>query len=301
MDVDLKFIDLHIHTNKSDGTFNVDDIVNFAIQNKTKIIAIADHDTIDGMNELQKYLKDDMYGINGVEFSSYIKCNGSYIRIHILGYGFNKDDTGLIRLLQIQKQKRLTAHLNLLKFLKEDLKCIPEERISKLDLERYCWFDREVIRCMQEENYSVDVIGYYKDFFRKNRFSYGSDYDLEAKVVIEAIKAAGGYSIFAHPMDYKLERLIVDLIIAKLISLGIDGIEVYQSDCSIEDSNYLMNIVQQNKLLYSVGSDFHRMINTDGRMIGRGINDNLCITETSLTDKLLKKKLYFKGIFKEDK
>lgn len=301
MDVDLKFIDLHIHTNKSDGTFNVDDIVNFAIQNKTKIIAIADHDTIAGMNELQKYLKDDMYGINGVEFSSYIECNGIYIRIHILGYGFDKNDAGLIRLLQIQKQKRLTAHLNLLRFLKEDLKRIPEESISKLDLERYCWFDREVIRCMQEENYSADVIGYYKDFFRKNRFSYGSNYDLDTKLVIETIKAAGGYSIFAHPMDYKLERPIVDLIITKLISLGIDGIEVYQSDCSIEDSNYLMNIVQQNKLLYSVGSDFHRMINTDGRMIGRGINDNLCITETSLTDKLLKKKLYFKGNFKEDK
>lgn len=301
MNDDLKFIDLHIHTNKSDGTFNIDDIVNFASQNKTKIIAIADHDTIAGTNQLPKYLKEDMYGINGVEFSSYVECNGIYVRVHILGYGFDKNDIGLIRLLQIQKQKRITAHLKLLKFLKEDLKCIPVESISKLDLERYCWFDREVIRCMQEENYSADVIGYCKDFFKKNRFSYGSDYDLDAKVVIDTIKAAGGYSIFAHPMDYKLERTIVDLIIANLISLGIDGIEVYQSGCSIEDSNYLMNIVQQYKLLYSVGSDFHRKINTDGRMIGRGINDNLCITETSLTDKLLKKKLYFKGNFKEEK
>ena len=43
-----------------------------------------------------------------------------------------------------------------------------------------------------------------------------------------------------------------------------------------------------------MGSDFHRKINSDGRIIGKGINENLCITETTLTDQILMKKKYYK-------
>ena len=85
-------------------------------------------------------------------------------------------------------------------------------------------------------------------------------------------------------------------IINKLIHMGIDGIEIYQSDCLSVDTLWLDKIVNENNLLSSVGSDFHRIKNSDGRQIGFGINYNLCITETSLTNEIIKSKKYFRKV-----
>ena len=112
--------------------------------------------------------------------------------------------------------------------------------------------------------------------------------------VIDAIHSADGFVVLAHPMAYKLTSDEVTNIISKLSDLGIDGVEVYQSDCSVGDSLYLMQLADKFNLLQSVGSDFHRNFNSDGRMIGKGIDNNLCIEETSLTNKLLSLKKDFR-------
>ena len=117
---------------------------------------------------------------------------------------------------------------------------------------------------------------------------------MEVQRVIDAIHSADGFVVLAHPMAYKLTRDEVTNIISKLSDLGIDGIEVYQSDCSVGDSLYLMQLADKFNLLQSVGSDFHRDFNSDGRMIGKGIDNNLCIEETSLTNKLLSLKKDFR-------
>lgn len=179
--------------------------------------------------------------------------------------------------------------------VKEQLLRLPEKSLSKIDMERYCWFDREFIKCLEQENYSFEQIDYYKQFFKVNRFSYGDDYEIDVKRVIDSIHSANGFAVLAHPMDYKLNREDITNIILKLVDYGIDGIEVYQSDCNFEDSVYLNNLVDKYNLLKSVGSDFHRDFNSDGRIIGKGINNNLCIEETTLTNKLLSLKKYYRG------
>lgn len=296
MEKQKNYIDLHIHTNKSDGLFNPVEIIQIANKNDTSIISICDHDSINALNDVKINLLNNMTGINGVEFSSYIDLNGKKIKLHILGYGFQEDSTYILKLLEEMKTKRMIAHLKLLNVVKEKTKEIPESKIAQLDMEKYCWFDREILKCFKDENYSKDVLEQLTSYFNLNRFSYGNDYELNAKDVIDAIKLSGGYVVLAHPMAYRLSREYIFEIIIKLIKMGIDGIEIFQSDCSIEDSLFLKNIVEKYNLLYSVGSDFHRLINSDGRIIGHGINDNLCIEETSLTNKILEKKKYFKGM-----
>lgn len=288
------YIDLHIHTTNSDGHFSPKEIVNLAYDNNTSFISISDHDSINGIEELKENLKDGMIGINGVEFSSYILINNKKVKLHILGYCFDANNEKLQCLLKEMREKRISAHLNLLKDAKEKILKLPEESLSVIDMEKYCWFDREFIKCLEKEKYSPDIIEYYKNYFKNNRFSYGSEYDLDVTRVIDAIKSANGYVVLAHPMAYKLTRKEITDVIKKLVDLGIDGIEVYQSDCCINDSLYLNDLANKYHLLESVGSDFHRKINSDGRIIGKGINENLCITETTLTDQILTKKKYYK-------
>lgn len=289
------YIDLHVHTNNSDGYFSPNEIVSLAGDNNTSILSICDHDSVDGIGEFKKSLKKNMIGINGVEFSSFLQNRQEKMKLHILGYGFDLDNSNVKELLDEMKLKRLNAHLALLEFMKKSLQSLPEESISKLNIERYCWFDREIINCLEYEKYPSEIIDYYKNHFKNNKFSYGADYELDCNRVISAIKKANGYVVLAHPFAYGFDKQKIVKIINALSNYGIDGIEVYQSDCSKVNSEFLIELSEDYNLLCSAGSDFHKLKNSDGRVIGKGIDNNLCIKDTSLTQKILTKKMYFEG------
>lgn len=293
-----KYIDLHIHSYNSDGTFAPKQLLDMADKNNVGMLSITDHDSISGLNEFKYTIPFGMLGVKGIEFSCFIMDNNEKIKLHILGYCFDENNYLFQLLLKEMNEKRIAKHLKLIKDLREKIKKIPEEEIEKLNINKYCWFDREIISCLEQANYSKEIIDELRIYYKLNRFSYGSDYDLDVKRVIEAIHSAGGYVIFAHPMAYKFSNDLdkVFRIIKRLINMGIDGMEIYQSDCLSKDTIWLNKIVNENNLLYSVGSDFHRIINSDGRQIGLGINNNLCITETSLTDEIIKSKKYFKRV-----
>ena len=293
-----KFIDLHIHSNNSDGTFAPKQLVDIAEKNNVGILSITDHDSISGLDEFKCNIPYDMLGVKGIEFSSFIIDNNEKIKLHILGYCFDEKNYLFQSLINEMTEKRIDKHLKLLKEVKEKIKRLPEEEIEKLNIDRYCWFDREVISCLEKAKYSKENIDELRNYYKINRFSYGSDYDLDAKRVIDAIHSASGYVVFAHPMAYKFssDKDRIERIIKILILMGIDGIEIYQSDCMIKDIIWLGKIANENNLLFSVGSDFHRIKNSDGRQIGLGINNNLCITETSLTNEIIKSKKYFRKV-----
>lgn len=293
-----KFIDLHVHSNNSDGTFSPKQLVLMANKNNVGILSITDHDSISGLPEFQCTIPYGILGVKGIEFSSFIMVNNEKIKLHILGYGFDENNYLFQLLVKEMIEKRVDRHLKLIKDLREKIKKLPEEEIEKLNIYKYCWFDREVINCLEQAKYPKEIIDELRMYYKINRFSYGNDYDLDVKRVIEAIHAAGGYVVFAHPMAYKFsnDKDMVLKIINQLIYMGIDGIEIYQSDCSPENVLWLNKIVKGNNLLASVGSDFHRIIHSDDRQIGLGINNNLCRNETSLTNEIIKSRKYFKKV-----
>lgn len=61
-----KIIDLHVHSNNSDGTFSPKQLINFASDNNVGIFAITDHDSISGLNEFKNNISENMLGINGI-------------------------------------------------------------------------------------------------------------------------------------------------------------------------------------------------------------------------------------------
>ena len=293
-----KFIDLHVHSNNSDGTFAPKQLLELADKNNVGMLSITDHDSISGLAGFKCNIPYGMLGVKGIEFSSFIIDNNEKIKIHILGYCFDENNYLFQSVVNEMTEKRIDKHLKLLKEVKEKLKMIPEEEIEKLNIDKYCWFDREVISCLEKAKYSKEIVDEVRNYYKINRFSYGEDYDLDVKRVIDAIHSASGYVVFAHPMAYKFssDKDRIERIIKILILMGIDGIEIYQSDCMIKDIIWLGKIANENNLLFSVGSDFHRIKNSDGRQIGLGINNNLCITETSLTNEIIKSKKYFRKV-----
>ena len=88
-------VDLHIHTNNSDGKFSVQEIVSMAKEKNLKSIAITDHDSARGVRSLQENSAGKLFIVPGIEITSKVK---DYNELHILGLGINPNNAGIIQL-----------------------------------------------------------------------------------------------------------------------------------------------------------------------------------------------------------
>ena len=300
MDTKGKYVDLHIHSSCSDGGCSPKEIIDVALENNTNIISITDHDSIKGLTEFKENIKENMIGVKGVEYSSYIIIDGKRLKIHLLGYGFDENNEVFSSLINEMRDKRVNSHMHIINEVNENVLALPDKSIEKLDIEKYSWFDREIINQLKEDKFDSNKIEEIQRFFNQRKYNYSQDYYLDAKRAIDAIHSANGYAVFAHPMDYGFDYETISKIIIKLSEYGIDGLEAYQSECTRKDSKMLINVANELGLLYSAGSDFHKF-GLDGRIIGKGIDSSLCINETTLSNRLIKeKKCFRKGDMNND-
>lgn len=94
-------IDLHMHSNISDGTDTPEELLSKIRQEKIDVFSLTDHDDIEGCESIRKKITDkDPFFINGVEFSC-MDENGKY---HILGYDFIPQSPDIIRLVSEAKK-----------------------------------------------------------------------------------------------------------------------------------------------------------------------------------------------------
>ena len=110
-----KYIDLHAHTNYSDGELTPDELIKLAIKNNVGTLAITDHDTIDGLNNIT-YKSDKINIIHGIELSAKVDIG----TMHILGFGIDKDNKELNKKLIELKDNSINSVLSVIEQLKKD-------------------------------------------------------------------------------------------------------------------------------------------------------------------------------------
>ena len=169
MDNNKKYIDMHIHSKYSDGHFDVKEIVDMANQNEICFMAISDHDSIKSLTELQLEIPEGVYGTSAIEISTYMMLNQEKIKLHLLGYGFDSGNCELEKVLLELKKRRMYFHKKFLEKLKSSFNNLPIEEIDKLDIERYCWFDRDILACLKSCIKSSQELENYLTFFKKNK------------------------------------------------------------------------------------------------------------------------------------
>ena len=104
-----KYIDLHAHTNYSDGELTPDELIKLAIKNNVGTLAITDHDTIDGLNNIT-YKSDKINIIHGIELSAKVDIG----TLHILGFGIDKDNKELNKKLIELKDNSINSVLSVI-------------------------------------------------------------------------------------------------------------------------------------------------------------------------------------------
>lgn len=269
----VKKIDLHIHTKCSDGALTPKEVIDEAVRNGVSVIAISDHDTIEAYNNnLYEYAKDkNIKIINAVEISTKAKKSG----IHVLGYNFDINDKEFKDGLSSLRNSRHEYLYNVADKLKELGYAINTEELDKVDAVTKAHIASDVIN--DERNYVLLMKIFLhipgKGEFIETIMNEGCPAYVEKKTVTpkqaaDMIRKAGGKVVLAHPVAYTYEDNLSEEDILEIVKeMNPDGIEAYyiyfnRENKKINDIEKWRRFAEENKLFYTIGSDFHIKNNT---------------------------------------
>jgi len=270
-------IDLHIHTTASDGTLTPAEVISHADRLKLKAIAITDHDTIAGSKEaLQCGIPPSLDFLTGVEISAapppFYPGSGSF---HLLGYSIRLDDTELNQSLATLRQARKNRNPAIINRLNDLGIPLTLDEVRKVagagQLGR-----PHIAQAMVKKGVVAAIDEAFDKFLGTGRPAYVNKYRIECIQAIENILAAGGIPVLAHPglLECKNDGQF-DQLIAGLKEMGIQGVEVYYSGHTPEQTRLFAELAQRHALLMTGGSDFHGAIQPEIEM-GSGTG-NLCV------------------------
>lgn len=250
----MKLADLHVHSNNSDGSDSVENLVKEIKKANIEIFALTDHDTIAGCIEITKYIPENIKFIPSIELT----CQTGDIKCHILGFNCNPADEKLNALIQKGKElrrKKLETRLDYIKnvlhidLTNDELNWLYSRKsVVKTHLANLL-----VKRKMAKTN--VEAMQKYLDGIKtgNTRFSI--------EEAIDAIVTSGGIPVWAHPLGGEGEKHIAHEKfmprLEKMIAYGIKGLECYYSRYTLEEVKFLINCANSNNLLISGGSDYH--------------------------------------------
>lgn len=265
-------IDLHIHSNASDGILSPLEIVERARNLKLGAIAITDHDTVNGLLQIMACQSvDDLALLTGVEISTAapLGCrhNGS---LHILGYGFNPYDAELNRHLTVLQNVRknrnpqIIAKLNQLGFSVrlEDIEAPEDGQIGRPHIARH----------MVRQGYVSSIDEAFDLYLGSGRAAYVDKYRIECGLAFKLISDAGGLPVLAHPGLIDLPEDELEAAVDTMAEMGLKGIEALYPAHDKAKANLFFRLARKHKLVVTGGTDFHGPAN-HGFEIGFGMGD----------------------------
>ncbi len=249
----MSLIDLHVHSNASDGTLSPTEVVRLAFSSGLSAIALTDHDTTGGIPEaLSAAEAVGIEVVPGIELS----CVYEKTEIHILGLFIDWQapdfQEELCRLLAVREQRN-----------KEMLRRFQADGfpLTYSDLTGGCPHTvvtrAHFARALTEKGFASSISQAFQTYLQ-----YGGRYCLRKELItpehaMEILTANKAVPVLAHPCQYQLGWDETEALIASLSSLGMQGLEVYHSSHNPDQCQTLLSIAKKYRLLPTGGSDFH--------------------------------------------
>lgn len=249
----MELIDLHVHSNASDGTLSPSAVVALAAEKGLTAIALTDHDTIAGIPEALKAAASlPLEVIPGIELS----CHYEGEEIHILGLyvdpadpAFLSEINGLLRLRERRNDEMIRRFSeDGMTFTRKELTAgNPDTVITRAHF----------ARVLLEKGYVSSMDQAFKKYLK-----YGSRWCPKKETIapshaLQILTACGASPVLAHPYQYHLGDARLDELIASLKEEGLAGLEVYHSSNNQYESGKLKALAVKYGLFPTGGSDFH--------------------------------------------
>jgi predicted metal-dependent phosphoesterase TrpH len=255
-----EYIDLHLHTNLSDGVLSPAELLREVRNRNLAAFAVTDHDTIDGYLELKSLLSDEVPElVSGLEMSVAVGSED----LHMLAYLFDPEHDELNETLRDFRQERNHRGRRMVEKLNRMGMTLSMEAV--LEAAGDSAIGRpHIAEAMMNEG----LVGNIEDAFRKYIGDHSPAYIpknmVQPREAIELIHRAGGLAVLAHPYINDAHKQL-----ESLTQLGLDGLEVYHYSHSKQLVAELKRLAVKHGLLLSGGSDFHGRQHHEGE-IGAG-------------------------------
>ena len=274
-------IDLHTHTNESDGTSSPFELIDEAAKIGLEAIAICDHDTFAGYDQVISAAK--AAGIDlvcGIELSTRLSSPRER-SLHLLGYFLKEAPSATFRgwLDELQEQRR-DRNRRLIAKLREagvEMELSEVEKVGR-SLTGRPHFARVLVR----KGYAANTEEAFRKYLDESAPCFVERDSPSVQEGIQKLREAGALPVLAHPVRLGIRDPIrEEMLIAELQQAGLAGLEVFHSDHQLVDVERYIGIVNKYRMAVTGGSDFHG----DHRpqvALGTGLNKNLNIPRSIL-------------------
>lgn len=252
----MRGIDLHTHSNCSDGTYSVKELMDYAHEKNLAAIALTDHDTVDGLDEASSYVKEnypDMELVPGIEFSTVEEGKD----VHIVGLYIDHHNEEFKKKLGQFIDSRTVRNKKMCRKLSEEAGIpISYEELTGsfpgavLTRAHYAKF-------MVDRGYAKSRNEVFDKYIGDNCPYYVEREKISPEEAISYVLEAGGVPVLAHPILYHLSDRKLDALVARLKNAGLKGIEAIYSTYSPSEERQIKELAAKYDLLISGGSDFH--------------------------------------------
>jgi 3',5'-nucleoside bisphosphate phosphatase len=272
-------IDLHAHTTASDGTDSPTELVAAAVAAGLDVLAVTDHDTTAGWAEALAARPAGLTIVAGAEFSCFhTDAEGRRISLHVLGYLFDPDDVALRTERARLRESRLGRGRRIVENLAADGYPVSWEQVSQLAAGGTVGRPH-IGRALMESGVVPDVDTAFRELLSSRHKYYAHKEDMPVLRALRLIRAAGGLSVFAHPLARRRGPTVGDDVIAAMTEAGLVGIEVDHPDHDAADRAHAARLSRDLGLIGTGGSDYHGANKTNR------LGD--CTTEAAAYERLL--------------
>lgn len=249
-------IDLHTHSDVSDGTDSPAELVRKAAAAGLDVVALTDHDATGGHKEAANALDDlprPLTLVTGAELS----CRVGGVSMHMLAYLFDPDEPVLAREMELVRTDRVRRARAMVGLCRELGAPITWEQVLRIAGDGAV--GRPHIAAALVE---AGVVGGIDEAFTPEWI--GSDgrvyvrmHELDPFDAVRLVRNAGGVTVFAHPAAVKRGRTVPENVITELAAAGLDGIEVDHTDHDEATRERLRAVAADTGLLVTGSSDYH--------------------------------------------
>jgi 3',5'-nucleoside bisphosphate phosphatase len=262
-------IDLHSHTNESDGTCSPAELIGEAVRAGVRVLGITDHDTFRGFDcALPAGREAGIELVCGIELST--KLHGQ--SVHLLGYfladnGLSEFRTWILELQESRRDRniRLVARLRELGF---DITLEEAEARGRGMTGR-----PHFAQLLVEKGYVSNIREAFDDYLDESAKGYVYRREPQFAEGVARIRKAGGIASLAHPVRVRGD---IPALLPELCDAGMNAIEAYHSDHTSLDTERYLALARRYGLMVTGGSDFHGSVKP-GVRLGTGCGNNLKI------------------------
>lgn len=246
-------IDLHTHSNRSDGTSAPADVVREAVAAGLDVVALTDHDTTLGWAEAtDAAVAAGVALVRGEEIS----CSAAGISVHLLSYLHEPDHPAVLDLTEAARKSREVRARTLVERLGRDHPIVWDDVLAQIGpgatVGRPHIADALVALGLVPDRASAF------EHLLSVRGPYYVPYAApQALVMVGAVRAAGGVPVLAHPRAVARGRVVPLTVIEEMADAGLAGLEVDHRDHPAEWREWLRVLAARLGLLCTGSSDYH--------------------------------------------